>query len=72
MKLKAPQGAGDPCVTGVIIAPRDGLYEVEAEIGALLIECFGFVEADARETVQVSPTAPSVPRRRAPVKKSSA
>jgi hypothetical protein len=46
MKLKAPQGVGDPCVAGVVIAPRDGLYEVEAEIAALLIECFGFAEAD--------------------------
>jgi hypothetical protein len=48
MKLKAPQGVGDPCVAGAAIASRDGLYEVEAEIGALLIECFGFVEADAK------------------------
>jgi hypothetical protein len=46
MKLKAPQGVGDPCVAGVIIAPRNGIYEVEPEIGALLIECFGFVEAE--------------------------
>ena len=48
MKLKAPQGVGDPCVAGVIIAPCDGLYEVEPEVGALLIECFGFVEAGSR------------------------
>jgi hypothetical protein len=47
MKLKAPQGVGDPCVVGVTIAPRDGCYEVEAEIAALLIECFGFVAIDA-------------------------
>ena len=44
MKLKAPPGAGDPCVAGVTIVSRDGLYEVEAEIGALLIEAFGFAE----------------------------
>ncbi len=46
MKLKAPQGVGDPCVAGVTVDARDGVYEVEAEIGALLIECFGFVEVD--------------------------
>jgi hypothetical protein len=46
MKLKAPEGVGDPCVAGIAIAPRDGIYEVEAAIGALLIECFGFVEAE--------------------------
>jgi hypothetical protein len=46
MKLKAPQGVGDPCVAGAAISSRDGFYEVEAEIAALLIECFGFAEAD--------------------------
>jgi hypothetical protein len=45
MRLKAPPGVGDPCVAGVTIAPRDGVYEVEAEIGALLMECFGFMDA---------------------------
>jgi hypothetical protein len=50
MKLKAPEGVGDPCVAGVVIAPRDGVYEVEAEIGAVLIECFGFVEVEAPAT----------------------
>jgi hypothetical protein len=39
MKLKAPPGVGDPCVAGAVIAARNGIYEVEAEIGALLIEC---------------------------------
>jgi len=72
MKLKAPQGAGDPCVAGAVIAARDGLYEVEAEIGALLVECFGFVEADVREAVKASPNASTTPRRRAPARKSSA
>jgi hypothetical protein len=54
VKLKAPQGVGDPCVAGVAgvagvtVVARDGLYEVEAKIGALLIECFGFVEAGPR------------------------
>jgi hypothetical protein len=72
MKLKAPEGAGDPCVAGAVIAARDGLYEVEAEIGALLVECFGFVEADAREIAKVAPSASGAPRRRAPAKKSAA
>jgi hypothetical protein len=46
MKLKAPEGVGDPCVGGVVIAVRDGLYEVGPKIGAVLIECFGFVEIE--------------------------
>lgn len=67
MKLKAPAGVGDPCVAGVAIAARDGIYEVEAEIGALLIEAFGFVEADsAREVKPVR-----VPRRGRPQSKPS-
>ena len=49
MKLKAPEGVGDPCIAGVAIASRDGFYEVETEVGALLIECFGFVEVGAGE-----------------------
>jgi hypothetical protein len=59
MKLKAPQGVGDPCVAGVTIAPRGGVYEVEAEIGALLIECFGFVEVeiDAGVTKEAKPAS---------------
>jgi len=47
MKLKAPEGVGDPCVAGVAITPRDGFYEVETKVGALLIECFGFAEVGA-------------------------
>jgi len=46
MKLKAPEGVGDPCVGGMVIASRDGLYEVGPKIGAVLIECFGFVEIE--------------------------
>lgn len=68
MKLKAPEGVGDPCVAGVAIASSDGLYEVEAEIGTLLVECFGFVEVELSE----KPSAPraAAPRRgRPPVKK---
>jgi len=57
MKLKAPPGAGDPCVAGVTIVPRDGLYEVEAEVGALLIECFGFVEFAATAPAKLAPAA---------------
>lgn len=65
MKLKAPQGVGAPCVAGVVISSCDGFYEVEAEIGALLIECFGFVEADAA----VKPNVAAKARRRASAKK---
>jgi hypothetical protein len=65
MKLKAPEGVGAPCVAGVVIASRDGLYEVEAEIGALLIECFGFFEADVAASANVT----AKPRRRAVAKK---
>lgn len=57
MKLKAPAGAGDPCVAGVTLVPRDGLYEVDAGIGALLIECFGFVEAVASAPPRIAPAA---------------
>jgi hypothetical protein len=65
MKLKAPEGVGEPCVAGVAISSRDGLYEVEAEIGALLIECFGFVEADAA----AKPNEAAKVRRRSAAKK---
>lgn len=60
MKLKAPPGVGDPCVAGVAIAQRDGFYEVEESVGALLIECFGFVEVTADAT---APAASAAPRR---------
>jgi hypothetical protein len=67
MKLKAPEGGGDPCVAGVVIAPRDGVYEVEAEIGALLIECFGFVETGTEQKTNAAPRRP-----RAAAKKTAA
>ena len=71
MKLKAPAGVGDPCVAGVVFTARDGIYEVEAEVGALLIEAFGFVEAETarRPRGAAPPTAggrSSALRRRAP------
>lgn len=49
MKLKAPEGVGDPCIAGVRVAPRNGVYDVEPEVGALLIECFGFVAVEVAE-----------------------
>jgi hypothetical protein len=61
MKLKAPQGVGDPCVAGIAVESRDGVYEVEAAIGALLIECFGFVEVEAGAAAQAKP-APATRR----------
>jgi hypothetical protein len=59
MKLKAPQGAGDPCVAGVPLTQRDGVYDVEQEVGALLIECFGFVaiEVGTSENVKAASAA---------------
>ena len=66
MKLKAPPGVGDPCVAGVVIVPCDGVYEVELEVGALLIECFGFVEIEAERKPGPART---IPRRKAPAKK---
>jgi hypothetical protein len=64
MKLKAPPGVGDPCVAGVSLAPCDGHYDVEPEVAALLIECFGFVVAD--EAVSRMSKDASAPRRRKP------
>jgi hypothetical protein len=58
MKLKAPPGVGDPCVAGVVIAPRDGVYDVEDGIAALLMECFGFVEVS--EKAKVAPARAGV------------
>lgn len=63
MKLKAPQGAGDPCVAGVTLTPCDGVYEVEPEVGELLIECFGFVAVEAIGAGKPK-AAPAVRRRR--------
>lgn len=68
MKLKAPPGAGDPCIAGVTIVPRGGVYEVEAQIGALLVECFGFVAVLAGATERAAPAAPAL-RRPAPTSK---
>ena len=61
MKLKAPEGVGDPCVAGVVIASRNGFYEVEAKVGALLIECFGFVEIGAGERAAVARSPDAAP-----------
>ena len=61
MKLKAPPGVGDPCVAGVVLAPRNGFYEVAPEAGALLIECFGFVAVGPDEKAKAAP-APPAPR----------
>ncbi len=74
MKLKAPPGVGDPCVAGVTIAPRNGVYEVEPVVGALLIECFGFVELSEKATFAparagVAPAALSPRRQAAPLPK---
>jgi hypothetical protein len=66
MKLKAPSGVGDPCVAGVAIISRDGIYDVDAAIGALLIEAFGFVEINEMAKVAPSPAASASPRQGPP------
>ncbi len=70
MKLKAPAGVGDPCIAGVTIRPRDGLYEVEAEIAALLIECFGFAAIEDDGRLQARATGEAEPRTRTPRRRS--
>jgi|HubBroStandDraft_5_1064220.scaffolds.fasta_scaffold1209567_1 hypothetical protein len=60
MKLKAPSGVGDPCVAGAVIAARNGIYDVEAGIGALLIEAFGFAEVKAEARAN-TPSVPGIP-----------
>ena len=66
MKLKAPPGVGDPCFAGVTITAREGFYEVEAAVGALLIEAFGFVEVDEKVKVAPPRAAISPPRQGPP------
>ena len=66
MKLKAPSGVGEPCVAGVAIASRDGIYEVEAAIGALLIEAFGFVEISEKASAAPPRAAFASPRQDPP------
>ena len=65
MKLKAPESVGDPCVAGATIAPRDGSYDVEPEVGALLIECFGFVAAEDADEQKPRPRNAAATRRAA-------
>lgn len=48
MRLKAPEGRGHPVVKGLELKPEtDGCYHVDANIGAYLIEAFGYLDADA-------------------------
>jgi hypothetical protein len=72
MKLKAPPGVGEPCVAGVAIVARDGFYEVEADVGALLIECFGFVELEAADRSRSAPAPEGSPRNPAPRRRAAA
>lgn len=69
MKLKAPEGVGDPCVAGVTIISRGGIYEVEAEVGALLIESFGFVAVEGEAALKAK-TAPATRRVKTAARKS--
>jgi hypothetical protein len=76
MKLKAPLGVGDPCVAGVAVTAYDGIYDVEESAGAVLVECFGFIDVSADEpTFRATSPVPSTPpgvkaRRRSPRAKS--
>jgi hypothetical protein len=69
MKLKAPQGVGDPCVAGATVTSRDGIYEVEAAIGALLIETFGFIAIEG-EAPPKAKAAPAIRRAKPAARKS--
>ena len=69
MKLRAPDGVGDPCVAGVAIVPRDGVYEVEPQVGALLIECFSFVEVET--AAKLGGSAGAIRRGKIPSKRAS-
>jgi len=75
MKLKAPQGVGDPCVAGATVTSRDGVYEVEAAIGTLLIESFGFVAVEdvaaGTERIKAVPAAAPAMRRARPAARKS-
>ncbi|HEY6991633.1 MAG TPA: hypothetical protein VH369_24785 [Bryobacteraceae bacterium] len=51
---------------GVVLAPRDGCYDVELDTGALLIECFSFVPIAENRPVPAMPAA----RPRTPARKS--
>jgi len=67
MKLTAPPGVGDPCVAGVTLPSRDSVYEVDADIGALLMECFGFVEVEAIPATS-KPKSRAAPQRAKPAR----
>jgi hypothetical protein len=47
MRLKAPEGRGNPVVDGREIEPKKGLYEVDAKTGKHLVESFGYIDIDA-------------------------
>jgi hypothetical protein len=68
MKLKAPEGVGEPCVAGFAITSTAGVYEVEPEVGALLIESFGFIEI----TTGAEPSSATVTRRGKPLARKAA
>lgn len=48
MRLKAPEGRGNPVVSGIELKPNSkGIYDVEASIGKHLVEAFGYIDLDA-------------------------
>jgi hypothetical protein len=47
MRLKAPEGRGNPVVGGIEIRPNKGVYDVETHVGRHLVDSFGYIDIDA-------------------------
>ena len=49
MRLRAPAGVGETVVEGVRVKPdKNGIVDVDAQIGARLVEVFGFADPKAK------------------------
>lgn len=47
MRIRAPEGKSHPTVRGIVIEPKDDLYEVDVADGKMLIESHGYIDAEA-------------------------
>jgi hypothetical protein len=48
MRLKAPEGRGNPVIRGIEIKPNSkGVYDVDTADGRHLVEAFGYIDVDA-------------------------
>lgn len=48
MRLKAPEGRGNPVIRGIEIKPNSkGIYDVDAADGRHMVEAFGYIDVDA-------------------------